>query len=121
MFSQKEFLRFTKGAMLNLAIVVLAVLVFPLTPAGGSNAALAQERQSTMETRIDDQFRQLKAVTGCPAETATIQTMFDALLANFAPATEETSVILGEAIARASDQLTNYAQQAGRCSEAQGM
>jgi hypothetical protein len=121
MFSRKEFLTFSKGAILNLAIVVLAVFVFPLTPAGGSNAALAQVRQSTMGQRLNDDLEHLAKVKDCGPETAIVQLMNQAVTANMVPVSEETNQILADTIARASDGLTNYIQQPGRCSEAQGM
>lgn len=128
MYSQKESLAFTKGELLRLAVAVLALFVFPLIPTGSPTSALAQIRESTMEQRVRHVLAQLAEAKDCDTARTAVQLAIDVTVANNrvivskgVPETARADQMVGETEMTVAEALGRFAQQQGRCAEAQGL
>jgi hypothetical protein len=127
MFSQKQFLAFARGSLINLTITVLALLAFPLVPAG-TTSALAQVRESTMEQRTKYLLAQLSEAKDCETARTAVQLAIDVTVANnrviVSKGVQETGradQMVGDSEMMVAEALGRFAQQQGKCPDVAGL
>jgi hypothetical protein len=128
MFTHKESTGRTKVKVSKFVIAVLALLGFHLAPTGGPATAQAQVRDM-MAQRIDDDTRLLAEVKECEPAKAILQNLKADVTANNIVITSKDArdqsarseqAVTG-ALSRAADAAGKFAQQQGKCPEAQAM